>query len=41
MSEEEYNKELEKISEKYGIMIKEIYKILDIIESEWLNNITI
>lgn len=39
MSEDEYKKELEKISEKYGIMMSEIYKILNRIENEWLNNI--
>lgn len=30
---------LKKISEKYGIMMSEIYKILNRIENEWLNNI--
>jgi len=41
MTENEYKKELEKISEKYGIMIVEIYKILNRIETEWLNNIEV
>lgn len=41
VSEESYKKELESIAEKYGILITEVYKIVNQIENEWLNNIEI
>jgi len=39
VSEDKYKTEIEKIAEKYGIMTTGIYKIMDEIESQWLNNI--
>jgi len=36
-----YNEKLEIIADKFGILPKEVYKISNKIETEWLNNITV
>jgi len=33
-----YNEKLEMIADKFGILPKEVYKIIDRIENEWLND---